>query len=183
MAESTPVTERPLTAEDATTSWAEARKRLETPERDRTYWLATVRPDGRPHVMPILGLWQDGASYFITGETTRKGRNLAVNPRCVMTVSIQSLPALDVIVEGDAVKVIDETKVRRVADAYATMLHWPLIVQDGRVVGDGAPTAGPPPYAVFELRPTTVFGLPGITGSDEDGAGCEGSISPTRWRF
>lgn len=129
MAESTPVAERPLAADDATTSWAEARKRLETPERDRTYWLS------------------------------------------------------DVIVEGDAVKVIDETRVRRVADAYATMLHWPLIVQDGRVVGDGAPTAGASPFAVSELRPTTVFGLPGITGSDEDGAGREGSISPTRWRF
>jgi len=100
-----------------------------------------------------------------------------------MTVSIQSLPALDVIVVGDAAQVTDETKVRRVADAYASQLHWPLTVQDDLVVGDGAPTAGPPPYTVFELTPKTVFGLPGVAGSDEDGAGSGTPISPTRWRF
>jgi nitroimidazol reductase NimA-like FMN-containing flavoprotein (pyridoxamine 5'-phosphate oxidase superfamily) len=44
------------------------------------YWLATVRPDGRPHVMPLLRLSLDGAFYFITGESTRKGKNLAGDP-------------------------------------------------------------------------------------------------------
>lgn len=55
MAERTPVGE-PLVAADAAavTPWAEARERIEMPERDKNYWLATVRPDGRPHVRPIL---------------------------------------------------------------------------------------------------------------------------------
>jgi hypothetical protein len=35
--------------------------------------VTTVRPDGRPHVMPLLGSWQDDTSSFIIGETTRKG--------------------------------------------------------------------------------------------------------------
>jgi len=181
MAERTLVAEQPLVPGD-TTPWAKARARLETPEKDRTYWLATVRPDGRPHVRPILGLWLDDAFYFVTGETSRKARNLHVNPRCVLTASSLALPALDVIIEGDASKVADHDKVQQVVDAYASKLHWPLTVRDGGVVGPNAPTAGPPPYAVFELTPSTVLGLPGIAGT-EAGEGAAGSFSPTRWRF
>ncbi len=183
MGERTPLAEQPLVADGgAATPWPEARERIETPERDRTYWLATVRPDGRPHVRPILGLWLDGAFYFITAETSRKGKNLAADPRSVLTASSRALPALDVIAEGDARKVTDEARVQRVADAYTSTLHWPLTVRDGVVFGPNAPTAGPPPYAVFELTPTTVFGLPGIAGTEE-GEGKAGSFSPTRWRF
>ena len=177
----TPVAEQPLVPGD-TTPWATASARLETPEKDRTYWLATVRPDGRPHVRPILGLWLDDAFYFITGETTRKAKNLHANPQCVLTASSLALPALDVIIEGDAVKVTDHHKVQQVVDASASRLHWPLTVGDGGVFGPNAPTAGPPPYAVFELTPTTVVGLPGIAGTEE-GEGAAGSFSPTRWRF
>ena len=186
MSERTPWDQQPLVAGDATaaaaTPWTQAKERLAMPERERIYWLATVRPDGRPHVRPTLGLWLEDAFYFITAERTRKGKNLAANPWCVMTTSSQVLPALDIIVEGDAVKVTDETEVQRVADAYASALHWPLTVRDGAVFGPNAPTAGPPPYAVFKLTPTTVFGLPGIAGTEE-GEGAAGSFSPTRWRF
>lgn len=182
MTERTPVAEQPLADGAMVTPWREARERLEHPEPGRTYWLATVRPDGRPHVMPILGLWLDGAFYFITGETTRKGKNLASDPRCVITASSTALPALDVILEGDARKVIDDATLQRVADAYGATMDWPLEVHDGSVVGPNAPTAGPPPYAVYELTPTTVYGLPGITGTEE-GVGSAGAFSPTRWRF
>jgi hypothetical protein len=182
MAERTPLAAEPLVAGATPTPWAEARQRLETPEQDRTYWLATMRPDGRPHVMPILGLWLDGAFAFITGEGTRKGKNLAHNPECVLTTSSQTLPALDLIVEGRARRVSDEVGLRRVADAYRAMMRWPLSVEDGAVAGPNAPTAGPPPYAVWELTPSTVYGLPGIAGT-EDGEGQAGSFTPTRWRF
>jgi len=170
-----------LAADDAI-PWPAARERLETPERGRTYWLATVRPDGRPHVMPLLRLWLDGAFYFITGEATRKGKDLARNPRCVIAASSHSLPALDLIVEGDARKVTDNATLHRVTDAYASTMQWELTVRDGAVFGPNAPTAGPPPYAVFALTPTTVFGLPGIAGTEE-GRGTAGAFSPTRWRF
>jgi nitroimidazol reductase NimA-like FMN-containing flavoprotein (pyridoxamine 5'-phosphate oxidase superfamily) len=182
MTERTPVVEQPLIEEATATPWAAARERLANPEPGRTYWLATVRPDGRPHVRPLLGLWLDDAFYFITGETTRKGKNLASDPRCVITASSTALPALDVILEGDARKVIDDATLQRVADAYGATMDWPLEVHDGSVVGPNAPTAGPPPYAVYELTPTTVYGLPGITGTEE-GVGSAGAFSPTRWRF
>jgi Pyridoxamine 5'-phosphate oxidase len=136
----TPVAEQPLVPGDMT-PWATASARLETPEKDRTYWLATVRPDGRPHVRPILGLWLDDAFYFITGETTRKAKNLHANPQCVLTATSLALPALDVIIEGDAVKVTDHHKVQQVVDAYASRLHWPLTVGDGGVFGPNAPTS------------------------------------------
>jgi hypothetical protein len=76
MTERTPVAEQPPTEDATATPWAGARERLENRERDRTYWLATMRPDGQPHVMPILGLWLDDAFYFVTGETTRTPGNL-----------------------------------------------------------------------------------------------------------
>jgi hypothetical protein len=149
----------------------------------RTYWIATADPDSRPHVMPVIGLWLDGAFYFISGESTRKARNLASNPACVMTVGMSTLPALDLVVEGKVVRVTDNAMLQRVATGYSTELHWPLTVRGDGVFGPNAPTAGPPPYAVFELRPATVFGLPGLTGMDKKGKRRKPPISPTRWRF
>ena len=182
MAERTPVAEQPMTDGDAAvTSWEVARHRLENPERARTYWLATVRTDGRPPVMPLIGTWIDGGFYFISGDATRKGRNLAGDSRCVVTVSSTTLPSLDIIVEGDAEPVTDEATLVRVADAYRSTMEWPLEVQGNKVHGPNAPTAGPPPYTVFRLTPSTVFGLPGLTGMEQfDPAELP---RPTRWKF
>ena len=177
------VEERALVDGGETTAWGAARDRLATPERDRTYWLSTLLPDGRPHVRPLLGLWLDDAFYFVTGERTRKGLNLAADPRCAVAASSQELPALDVVLEGEARKVTDETVVRRVADAYGSAMGWPFEVRDGLVHGPNAPTAGPPPFVVWELRPAAVVGLPGIAGTDSEGRGRAGSFAPTRWRF
>ena len=72
MADGEPVAERPFSADvTVPTPWAEARGRL---EEAGTYWLATARPDGRPHVMPVLGAWVDGALSFSAGEASRKGK-------------------------------------------------------------------------------------------------------------
>lgn len=159
--------------------WSLAEERLANPEPARTYWLATVRPDGAPHVMPVIALWVDGAVYFLTGEATRKGRNLAHESRCVIAVSSTTLPSLDLIVEGRAERVTDEATLRRVTDVYASRLEWPLEVSDGRVIGPNAPTAGPPPYAMFQVTPTTIFGLPGTTGMHEFDP--DDLPRPTRW--
>jgi len=132
--------------------------------------------------VPILGLWLDDAFYFVTGETTRKGKNLAGDPRCVIAASSTALPSLDVVLEGEARKVTAEATLQRLADAYASSMDWPLEVRDGSVIGPNAPTAGPPPYAVYELTPTTVFGLPGVAGT-EQGVESAGAFVPTRWRF
>jgi hypothetical protein len=182
MTERKPVAEQPLIRNTPVTPWADARKRLNTHEQDRTYWLATVRHDGRPHIAPILGLWLDGAFYFITGETSRKGKNLANDPRCAIAVSSVALPSLDIFIEGDARKVTAEAELQTVVDAYGSRMGWPIEVSDGGVVGPNAPTAGPPPYAVYELTPITVFGLPGVAGMGGM-VGAADAFSPTRWRF
>ncbi len=98
-------------------------------------------------------------------------------------MGITSLPALDLAIEGEATKVTDETMLRRVVAAYGSELRWPLELREGVVFGPNAPTAGPPPYAVFELAPTTVYGLPGVTGTDEQGQSTTEPVAPTRWRF
>lgn len=75
-------------------SWAEERL-----ARSRSYWLSTVRSDGRPHAMPLWGVWLDGALYFSTGSQTIKAQNLCRNPACVVT---SELPREAVVVEGTA---------------------------------------------------------------------------------
>jgi pyridoxine/pyridoxamine 5'-phosphate oxidase len=63
---------------------------------------ATVRPEGRPHVRPILAVWVEGRLYFCAGEITRKAKNLALEAQCAVTVEWEPL---DLVVEGIAEKV------------------------------------------------------------------------------
>jgi hypothetical protein len=161
-------TESMTDAAGTPTPWARARSLLEGSRA--TYWLATVRPDGRPHVMPVLGVWVDRGFYFSAGETTRKARNLAHDPRCVVTVEAEPL---DLVLEGRADKVRDAATLQRVADAYAEVYGWRVAVRDGAFYDtEGAPTAGPPPYDAYEVTPEVAFGF----GTDE-------TLVPTRWRF
>lgn len=176
-----PLSTQPLSTDfPAATPWPEARQRLVDAE---TYWLATVRPDGRPHVMPLMGVWVAGSFYFSSSESSRKAANLARNPHCVVTVGSLVQPAVDLILQGEAAKVSDEAELHRVAEAYAGKYGWEVTVRDGAFHGDGAPTAGPPPYSVFAVTATTAIGLPGIAGTDETGQARHGMFSPTRWRF
>ena len=64
-----------------------------------TCWLATIDPDGSPHVTGIGALWLDGAFWFETGDGTRKGRNLARDPRCTLSVATEEF---DLVAEGTA---------------------------------------------------------------------------------
>ena len=68
------------------------------PDR-HTAWLATVNPDGKPHVMPVGILYVDDAFYFNAGPKTRKARNIARNPNCVITIATHDF---DLVVEGPA---------------------------------------------------------------------------------
>ncbi|HEX4203627.1 MAG TPA: pyridoxamine 5'-phosphate oxidase family protein [Ktedonobacteraceae bacterium] len=140
--------------------WARAQARLEEDAgldpTMLTHWLATVRPDGRPHVMPVWAVWVSGAFYFNTGATTRKGKNLAHNSHCVITAAS---PGLDLVVEGKATRVSDEAELQRIAKVYAS-LGWHPTVRNGAFYADaGAPSAGSPPYYVYEVVPATIFGL------------------------
>jgi len=162
-----------------TTSWEMARERLANPEHQRTSWLATTRPDGRPHLMPVIAFWIDGAMHVVAGEGTRKARNIAADGRCVIATTSTTLPSLDIVVEGRADAVTDDDAVRHIADVLSA--NWPLEVRGNKVYGPHAPTAGPPPYTIFRIVPSRVFGLPGMTGMDQfDPADLP---KPTRWEF
>lgn len=166
MAEKEPTAGQPYFAGD-TTPWLEARERLADAD---TYWLATVRTDGLPHLVPLLGVWVGGALHFVASRTSRKAKNLACDPHCVIAASKD---ALDLVVEGEATKVSGEVRLHRVAEAYMSKYGWPVTVRECAFYADGAPTAGPPPYAVYEVIPQTAFGFPTE----------EGMFRPTRWRF
>lgn len=147
--------------------WDEARALLESAE---AYWLTTVRPDGRPHVTPLLAVWQDGAMHFSTGPAERKARNLAANPRCILTTGSNTLgEGLDVVVEGEASRVTDETALRRLAGAWAAKYGegWRFAVRDCAFHGGGGEAH------VFAVAAPRVLGF--RKGPEE--------FSQTRWTF
>jgi hypothetical protein len=148
--------------------WSRALKQLES-SSSGVYWLATTKPDGRPHVAGTGALWVDGKIYFVSGTRTRKSRNLAANPRCVFSVS---LTGIDLVLEGTAVRVSDRPTLLRLAKRYAAQ-GWPASVSgDAFTAAYSAPSAGPAPWNLYVLRPSTVFG---VSTANPPGA--------TRWRF
>src|ERR1700750_692234 len=101
-----------------------------------TFWLSTVRPDGRPHVTPLIAVWHAEALWFATGPEERKARNLAANPSCVLTTGHSALieGALDVVLEGQAEQVADDAELEPVATAFAVKYPtgpWDFVVRDG----------------------------------------------------
>lgn len=150
------------------TPWAAAVGQLEQAE---IFWLSTVRPDGRPHVTPLIAVWYDHALYFCTGADERKAKNLAANAHCILTTGRNSMheDGLDVVVEGDAVRLTDAARLQRVADAYEAKYgsDWHFDVRDGGFKGQGGNVA-----LVFEVAPTTAFGF-----------GKGALFSQTRWQF
>ena len=147
--------------------WSRALKQLET--RSGTFWLATATRDGRPHLAGTGALWVDGKVYFVSGPGTRKSRNLAANPRCAFSVS---LTGIDLVLEGTAIRVADRPTLLRLAKLYASK-GWPVSVSGTALPAEySAPSAGPPPWNLYVLRPSTAFG---VATADPSGA--------TRWRF
>src|SRR5688500_10380998 len=63
----------------------------DTPTADLTFFVATVRPDGRPHSAGVGAIWVDDALYFTSGPGTRKSRNLAVSPGCSVSVRLRGI--------------------------------------------------------------------------------------------
>ena len=92
--------------------WSKATERL---AQARNYWLGSTRPGGRPHTMPVWGVWFDNALYFITDRETRKSRNLLANPN--VTIHLDSDESI-VIIEGLAGEVHDPDLRTRMADMY-----------------------------------------------------------------
>src|SRR3979409_2072408 len=85
------------------------------PDR-HTCWLATINRDGSPHVTGVGALWVDGAFWFETGERTRKGNNLARDPRCTLSVATHEF---DLVVEGTARRVTDPPTIAAMASRWS----------------------------------------------------------------
>jgi hypothetical protein len=170
MAEPEPVTTlAPFSSDNAApTPWPQARADL----RDSpVYWLSTVRPDARPHVTPLLGIWLDGALYFCTGPTERKVRNLTQNPHCILTTGSNELDGLDIVIEGEAATVTDGAELRNVADTYESKYGRHLTAPEGTWSGLGDAIRDGTAL-VYRVAPTTAFGF---------GKGKQ--FSQTRWQF
>ncbi len=148
------------------TSWKTARTRLQHAE---IYWLTTVRPDGRPHVTPLIALWLQDSLYFTTGQHERKALNLKANPHCAITTGCNTYgEGLDLVLEGDAIAVTDDDELQLVVGAYVAKYgnDWKFTVRDGAFVGNEGNIA-----QVFKITPETAFGFG------------KGPFSQTRWRF
>jgi hypothetical protein len=126
----------------------------------RTTWLATLNEDGSPHVTAVGAVWLDGTFWFQTGDT-RKGRNVAHDPRCSIAISTRDA---DVVVEGRAARVTDPASVARVAKAWADG-GWPAEPDEsgsGITAPFNAPSQGTPPWSVYRIEPhsaTVVLGI------------------------
>lgn len=133
--------------------WKWAQERL---EMSRNYWVATTRPDGRPHATAVWGVWWDNTFYFSSGRLTRKARNLAHNASCVVCTENA---AEAVIVEGVAQLLGNSKVLKRLVLIYQTKYN----------------STYPEDSNVYAVQPKVAFGF------IEDEA--EFSGSATRWNF
>jgi hypothetical protein len=134
-------------------------------------WLTTINPDGSPHANGIGALWVDGTFWFVTGESSRKGSNLARDPRCAMSVSTDEF---DLVVDGTAEKVTDPVTVAKLAAIWAAG-GWPARPDDtgeALTAEYSAPSAGPPPWQVYRLTAHSATAVATI-----------GPGGATRWHF
>jgi Pyridoxamine 5'-phosphate oxidase len=137
-------------------SWAEQRL-----VAARNYWIATTRPDGRPHCRPVWGVWLADGFWFSTGSLAR--HNLAANPQ--ITLHLESGDQV-VIVEGVATAMTGAGRLQGFLAAYNPKYGWDATATDDQVT-DSAGAAGP----AYRVRPRVVFGW------DAD------MRAPTRWSF
>ena len=140
--------------------WTWATERL---NRAHNYWIATTRPDGKPHSRPVWGVWLDDAFYFSTGSLA--AQNLAANP--AITVHLESGSEV-VIIEGAAEMVGDAGLVKRVVSLYNQKYNW-----------DMDPNDLPGPF--YAVRPRVAFGWLSDESGLDRGSAFHGTA--TRWRF
>jgi general stress protein 26 len=147
--------------------WEDARSQLDAAD---VFWLTTVRPDGGPHVTPLLAVWHDGALHFCTGKDERKRRNLGENAHCALVTGCNTQESgVDLVVEGVAEGVTDRSTLEALASVWEAKYgeFWHFDVGDGVFIGEAGNVA-----LVYRLEPVTAFGF-----------GKGNTFSQTRWRF
>ena len=112
-----------------------------------------------------------GSLYFCTGPNERKAKNLEVSTHCILTTGQNTLRGLDLVVEGDATEVTDQTERGRVADCFESKYGSHFAAPEGTWAGLGdAMRSGN--ALLFRVYPSTAFGF--LKG---------GPYSQTRWDF
>jgi nitroimidazol reductase NimA-like FMN-containing flavoprotein (pyridoxamine 5'-phosphate oxidase superfamily) len=166
----TPITEldaRYSEPEATPTQWDEAAAQLAAAPLT---WLSTVRPDGRPHVTPLITVMSQGLLHFTTGPGERKARNLDLNPAVALTTGCNDLHGgTDYVVEGIAERVTDPARLRELADAWVEKYgeQWRFeVVEDAFQQREDSG-----PAHVYTVRATQAFGFG------------KAPYSQTRWRF
>jgi hypothetical protein len=150
--------------------WAAGRDRIADA---RYYWLGTKHPGGQPQVRPVLAVWDATMLYTTSSPAARKARNLDHDGGCTVAVTA---PDMHLVLEGTASAVTDDAVLQRIARAYRAKYDWPVTVRNGLYDAPyGAPTAGPPPYRLYEIRASSVFAF--VNDRMLAGAGS------TRWTF
>ncbi|MPZ24539.1 MAG: pyridoxamine 5'-phosphate oxidase [Dehalococcoidia bacterium] len=140
--------------------WSGAAEQL---ANSRNYWITSTRPDGRPHAIPVWGIWMDDALYFSTARGSRKGRNLAARPNVV--AHLESGDRV-VILEGEVEEEEERTVLERYVDAYDVKYAF-------------RPEMGKPEEVVYRLRPSKAL----TWNESSDNPGEDFTNSATRWRF
>jgi hypothetical protein len=134
-----------------------------------TFWLSTTDEDGRAHMTGVGAFWVGGRYYFCGGPRTRKIRNVERDPRCAFGIAIFGY---DVALEGRAVRVTDRARLQELAEVFAQGGWAPAVADGGFTHAYSAPSAGPPPWHVYEFTPEEVYAV----ATEEPGGA-------TRWTF
>src|SRR5919108_1945139 len=156
---------------DAPLEWSRADQALRagSTTADVTWFLATTRPDGRPHAAGVGAVWDGENVYFTSSPAARKARNLEANPRAAISARLDSI---DLVVEGDVSRVTDKPTLERLVAIYREG-GWPAEVEnDAFTAPFSAPSAGPPPWYLYRVTFHTVIGV-----------ATEAPNGATRWRF
>jgi general stress protein 26 len=148
--------------------WADIERQLADAQ---LYWIITVRADGRPHAVPLVGVWHDGAFAFCTGAEEQKQRNLDTNPHVAVTTGTTGAGGWDsgreLVIEGAAVRVTDRAALRVLADAWAAKYgdDWRFAVRGEEFVelssSGGASEGG---ARVYRVAPAKVLAFGGGHG-------------------
>jgi len=137
-------------------SWA-----IERLEQSHNYWISTSRPDRRPHLMIVWGIWWREAFWFSTGPRTRKAKNIAAVPHVVIATEKADEA---VILEGTAEEIADRAVWSQLAKVY-----------NQKYGGDVEPLLMASDGCVFRVQPRVVF------AQDEHAENFADAV--TRWHF
>ncbi len=139
---------------DGTIAWDELLNELST---GGTFWLTTIDPDGRPHTRPVFAVQTAGSVYVASSRTAAKSPALHAGGEVSIATSRS---AIDIIWSGTSRHITNPTRLDAAADAYRSTYGWEVAVDDGALTAPyGAPTAGPPPYDVFDITPRAVHAI------------------------